>query len=186
MDGSLVEDGLPSAYFVVACETCGEILLYDAIIDIPEDEDFHLARLVWPKPGGLHSAVPKAVAECYAEAAIIRNRAPNAFAVQIRRSLEALCDDRGAKKGSLQLRLEDLSSKGDIPPVLAKMTKVLRLLGNIGAHAANQSIKQGHVQAINDFFRAIIEYVYVAPSKLKEFQDRLKRFGHKQDGDNDA
>lgn len=66
------------------------------------------------------------------------------------------------------------------------MTDVLRLLGNIGAHAAGQSVKLGHVRAIDDFFRAIIEYVYVAPSKLKEFRDRLERFGTKQDTSDDA
>jgi len=75
--------------------------LYHAFLDVVEDKDFHLADLIWPDPGVLHQAVPKAVAECYIEASRIKNLAPNAFAVQIRRALEALCDDRGAKKGIL-------------------------------------------------------------------------------------
>jgi len=184
MDGS-VDNGLPCTYYVAVCETCNEILLYHAFINLVEDKDFHRADLVWPDPGVLHQSVPKAIAECYVEAARIKNLAPNAFAVQIRRALEALCDDRSAKKGVLQLRLQDLVSRGEIPPVLAEMTDVLRLLGNIGAHAADQSIKPGHVLAIDDFFRVIIEYVYVAPSKLKEFRDRHKGFVTKKDTSND-
>jgi hypothetical protein len=173
MDGTLVDEDLPCAYFVVVCETCDELLLYQAFLEVPEDKDFHLADLIWPDPGVLHRAVPESVADCYVEAARIKNLAPNAFAVQIRRALEALCDDRSAKKGALQRRLTDLASRGEIPPVLAEMTDVLRLLGNIGAHAAHQSVKPGHVRAIDDFFRAVVEYVYVAPSRLKEFRERL-------------
>ena len=185
MDGS-VDNNIPCAYYVAVCETCNEILLYYVFIDVVEDKDFHLAELIWPDPGVLHQSVPKAIAECYVEAARIKNLAPNAFAVQIRRALEALCDDRGAKKGALQLRLQDLVSRGEIPPVLAEMTDVLRLLGNIGAHAADQSVKPGHVLVIDDFFRVIIEYVYVAPSKLKEFRDRYEGFVTKKDTSNDG
>ena len=183
-DGSM-DNNIPCAYYVAVCETCNEILLYDVFGDIVEDKDFHRADLVWPDPGVLHKSVPKAIAECYVEAARIKNLAPNAFAVQIRRALEALCDDRGAKKGVLQLRLQDLASRSEIPPVLAEMTDVLRLLGNIGAHAADQSVKPGHVLAIDDFFRVIIEYVYVAPSKLKEFRDWYEGFATKKDTKND-
>lgn len=180
-----VDNNIPCTYHVAVCETCNEILVYHVFMTIVEDKDFHRADLVWPDPGVLHQSVPKAIAECYVEAARIKNLAPNAFAVQIRRALEALCDDRSAKKGALQLRLQDLVSRGEIPPVLAEMTDVLRLLGNIGAHAADQSIKPGHVLAIDDFFRVIIEYVYVAPSKLKEFRDGHKGFVTKKDTSND-
>ena len=169
------------AYYVVVCETCNEILLYRTFSYVEEDKDFHRANLIWPDPGVLHQSVPKAIGECYVEAARIKNLAPNAFAVQIRRALEALCDDRSAKKGALQLRLQDLVSRGEIPPVLAEMTDVLRLLGNIGAHAVDQSVKPIHVIAIDDFFHVIVEYVYVAPSKLKEFRDWYKGFITKKD-----
>jgi hypothetical protein len=186
MDGTLSDDTLPCAYYVAVCETCNEILLYHSFIDIVEDKDFHRTELIWPDPGVLHQSVPKTIAECYSEAARIKNLTPNAFAVQIRRALEALCDDRGAKKGNLQSRLQDLASRGEIPPVLAEITDVLRLLGNIGAHAADQNIKPGHVPAIDNFFRAIIEYVYVAPSKLKEFQNRMKSLKIMKDTSDDA
>ena len=187
MNGSLIDDvDLTCVCYVAVCETCNNILLYQAFINIPEDENFHLTDLIWPDRGVLHRAVPKAITECYAEAARIKNLAPNAFAVQIRRALEALCDDRGTKKGTLQHRLRDLASRGEIPPVLVEMTDVLRLLGNIGAHAADQSVKPGHVHSIDGFFRAIIEYVYVAPSKLKEFHDTLAHLGTKQDTSDDA
>lgn len=169
-----------SAYYVAFCETCGEILLY-YLTSSTSDKDFYLADLVYPDSGVLHKAVPKAIADCYSEAARIKNVAPNAFAVQIRRALEMLCDDRVAKKGGLQRRLAELASRDEFPSTLAQMTHVLRLLGNVGAHAASQSVKPGHVGAIDNFFRAIVEYVYVAPSKLKEFRDELGGLGITQE-----
>lgn len=187
-DGDLVSENFPFFYHVAVCETCKQVLLYNAFAeDFIEDKDFHLADLIWPDPGVLHKAVPQSVSDCYSEAARIKNLAPNAFAVQIRRALEAICDDRGIKKGGLQRRLKELASRGEIPPVLAEMTDVLRLPGNIGAHAADQSVKPGHVWAIDGFFRAVVvEYVYVAPSKLKEFRERLKGFETKQESSDDT
>ena len=102
--------------------------------------------------------------------------APNAFAVQIRRALEALCEDRGAKNGTLQNMLNELSTKGEIPSTLIEATDLLRLIGNIGAHASEDSVKPWQVRTLDEFFRAIVEYVYIAPSKIKEFREGLKKF----------
>lgn len=166
------------SYFVCACETCNELLLRSAISmssSIPKDTLFITSPIQWPNPNQLHESVPESIKKIYDEAIRIRLLAPNAFAVQIRRALEAMCKDRGAKKGTLQVMLKELAGRGEIPPVLAEMTDVLRLLGNIGAHASNDSVTTSQARAINEFFRAVIEYVYIAPSKLKEFRDSLKK-----------
>jgi hypothetical protein len=145
------------------------------------DEQFHLTKLLWPESGVSHESIPEKVSTIYEEAARIKNIAPNAFAVQIRRALEAVCEDRGAQKKVLQAMLKELSDRHEIPPVLAEMTDVLRLLGNIGAHAADQSVRPSQVYALDEFFRAVVEYVYIAPSKLKEFRERLEKIKSKTD-----
>ncbi|MBA7532362.1 hypothetical protein ES705_24588 [subsurface metagenome] len=167
--------GLPCAYYVVVCETCDSVLLYHDEGDIVLEENFHRTTLVYPDSGTLHRSVPDIVSACYAEAVRTKRTAPNAFAVQIRRALEAMCDERGATAGSLQRRLQSLAERSEIPAVLSEMTDVLRILGNIGAHAGEQSVHSEHVDAIDDFFRAIVEYVYVAPSKFREFRDTLEQ-----------
>jgi hypothetical protein len=172
-DGS--EDQHPWSTFVAVCETCNNLLLYDNPGDQMDDGSFHYGDLVYPDSGKLHKSVPDIIEEVYREAYRIKNLAPNAFAVQIRRALEALCEDRNAKKGNLQIRLKDLSEKGEIPPVLAEASDILRLLGNIGAHGINKSIHPLQALAIDEFFRAVVEYVYIAPSKIKEFRNKMKR-----------
>lgn len=69
---------------------------------------------------------------------------------------------------------------------MAETTDVLRILGNLGAHAANQSVKPWQVYTIDSFFRTFIEYVYVAPSKLAEFRASLKDFHSKLEDEDQA
>ncbi len=161
-------------YYVVKCETCEHILVYQALDDIPEDNNFSLTSLVFPDIGILDNSVPKTIVNIYQEASRIKNIASNAFAVQIRRALEALCEDRGAKRDSLQNMLNELANKGEIPKTLTEVSDLIRLLGNIGAHVADESVMPWQVYTMDEFFRAIIEYVYVAPSKIKYFRSGLK------------
>src|SRR5205823_1359429 len=144
--------------------------------EILEEKNFTQGDLVFPPSGELHKSVPERVAKIYKEAARIKNLAPNAFAVQIRRALEALCEDRGAQKGVLQKQLKELAERGEIPTKLAELTDVLRLVGNIGAHASDEEVKPWQVYAMDEFFRTVIEYVYVAPGKLNEYKESLDLF----------
>jgi len=175
------EDRAPWSAFVATCETCHHLLVYENLGDQLPDDKFDHGDLAYPKPDHLPVVVPSSIRNVYAEAPRIKNIAPNAFAVQIRRALEALCEDRAAKKGNLQTRLKDLADKGEIPPVLAKASDFLRLLGNIGAHGIDETIHPLQAFSIDDFFRAVVEYVYIAPSKLKEFEARLKRYRKKKE-----
>src|SRR5690554_2258421 len=173
-DGS--EDEHPWSTFIVVCETCHQVLLYDNMGDQLSDKEFDQADLIYPKSGNLHHSVPELIRKVYQEAFRIKELAPNAFAVQIRRSLEAVCEDRGAGKGSLQKRLANLVDKGEIPPTLSELSDVLRLLGNLGAHGINESVLPIQAAAIDDFFRVIVEYVYVAPHKLNEFREKMEQY----------
>ncbi len=100
----------------------------------------------------------------------------------IRRALEAICDDRGIEKGSLVQRLRQLAERGEVPPLLAEVSDTLRILGNLGAHSSDMSVTPPDTWAIDDFFRAIIEYVYVAPSKLNEFKEKLQNLKKTREG----
>lgn len=165
--------GLPAVYFVVSCQTCDGLLVYGDWGDIPKADDFSKVGLVWPETN-LYGSVPKPVVKIYEEAIRIKRLAPNAFATQIRRALEAIAEDRGAKPGSLVQRLRDLANRGEMPPTLAELGDTLRTLGNIGAHVSEQQIQPWQVHSIDEFFRAVVEYIYVAPSKLADFKKSLE------------
>jgi hypothetical protein len=168
-DGSVTDGDDPtSIYTVFECATCHDISLYSYL----EPVGFESATLLYPKGDALHKSVPPQVVSNYSEAKRIQTISPNAFAMLMRRSLEALCDDRGAPPGVLAKRLEALVAKGEIPPVLAEITSVLRSLGNAGAHNTSQRVTVPMTWAMDEFFRALVEYVYVAPFRLVEFRKK--------------
>jgi len=158
------EDRYDGQYFVSRCETCKQILLYHSIFDAEPE-------LIFPVIS-LGKFVPESVSDIYDEAIRIKNIAPNAFAVQIRRALEAVCIDRGSTKPNLAKQLKELADKGEIPTTLSEASDILRIVGNIGAHASKKDIHPLQALAIDEFFKAIIEYVYVSPSKIEKFNKR--------------
>lgn len=181
--GNFSNKNIPCACYVAACETCNKILLYLAYNDIKEDNHFHLAKLIWPEPGVLDKSVPITITKLYTTATRLK-KDPDAFAVRIRQALEEICKDRGVKKEGLWQSLKELASQGDIPPLLVEMTEVIRLLGNVGAHTIG--VKQKHVPVIDQFFRWIISYVYIAPSMIKEFHKKHKGILGKENSSGDA
>jgi hypothetical protein len=168
-DGTVSDGEDPaSMYSVFECATCHDISLYSYL----EPAGFEEATLLYPKGDSLHKSVPAQVVSNYSEAKRIQAISPNAFARLMRRSLEALCDDRRAPPGVLAKRLKALAEKGEIPPVLAEITAVLRSLGNAGAHNTSQRVTVPMTWAMDEFFRALVEYVYVAPFRLEEFRKK--------------
>jgi len=176
-DGSSHRDGPDMIAHFCVCETCDAPLLYDGID--PTEVGGNWTPLAYPTPAEYGNEVPLAVHKIYEQASKCKERAPLGFAVLIRKALEAICDDRGIEKprreGDLFHRLKKLEARGDIPPTLARMSDVLRTLGNTAAHDAPEEITVPMTWAIDEFFRAIVEYVYVAPAKIEKFEKRMRR-----------
>lgn len=180
-NGTTKHDKVEAIFYIAVCGTCDRVLIYEDMGDIDREESFESAGLVWPNPGVLGHEVPRAVAEVYQEAARIILLAPNAFAVQIRRALEAICKDRGAKGRVLAKQLQDLAARGEIPPTLVEVSDVMRLIGNIGAHLSDEPVKPWQARMLNDFFLTLVEYVYVAPHKLKTFKEVAETYSKTDD-----
>lgn len=159
-----------STYTGYACATCDDLSIYECN-DWSDDE----GALVFPADVSLDKSIPEIVAANYRESKRVQKISPNAFAVLMRRALEALCDDRKAPVGKLHARLKHLVDKGEIPPVLAKITSVLRTLGNSGAHNTKEKVTVPMTWRMDKFFRTLVEYVYVAPARLAEFEKSIAR-----------
>ena len=60
----------------------------------------------------------------------------------VRRTLEEICEDKGAKGGNLKARITDLESKIVLPRELLEAMDELRLLGNDAAHIEAKTYDQ--------------------------------------------
>ncbi|MCE9521591.1 MAG: DUF4145 domain-containing protein [Alphaproteobacteria bacterium] len=73
--------------------------------------------------------------ECHAQGCY------RAAALMVRRALEELCEDRGAKGATLEARIEALSASIVIPKGLIDGAHELRFLGNDAAHIVAKQYK---------------------------------------------
>jgi hypothetical protein len=123
--------------------------------------------------GGVNP-VPAPVRRAYREAWHLQHTAPGAFANQIRRALEFICNSQNVKGSNLYERLEYLAKQGVFPSGLADVATLIRRAGNIGSHASEKEINRWDAELLDSLFRMILEYVYVGPARLKQLELRMK------------
>jgi hypothetical protein len=170
--------GGPDIYsFLCICETCDAPVFYQGVD--PNEDGSAWPPLAYPAVSEFGSEVPRNVRKIYDEAVKCKSHSPMAYALLIRKALEAICDDRGiekaaGKKSDLYHRLQVLLSRGDVPPLLAGMTDALREFGNIAAHEDPNAITVPMTWPVHELFITIIEYIYIAPARLAELRQALK------------
>jgi hypothetical protein len=121
------------------------------------------------------STIPANVRKAFEAALKVKNIDGAICLLSLRRTLEMLCKDKGAIKGTLFDKLKKLASTGVLPPILDQMAGVLKELGNMAAHADNKEFPETVVSSMVDFTNAILTYVYVLPAKLASIQTQLQR-----------
>ncbi|MPN46987.1 hypothetical protein SDC9_194586 [bioreactor metagenome] len=86
-----------------------------------------------------------------------------------------MCKGQGENDGDLYKKLENLSSRNIMPPILNDMATILRRLGNAAAHADEADFPQEVVRSMIEFTQTILDYVYVLPDKLESIQKKLSK-----------
>jgi hypothetical protein len=167
--------------YLFECKTCSK----PTLIEINSDEilvDVDRYTLYPPAPTSLTNLPPK-IDRAYTAALRVRNIEPNACAVLVGRTLEAACNHELAQGRTLAQKLNYLAQNGRIPNTLAEMARQLKELRNLGAHDAEDEVTEQDVPIILDFLEAILEYLYVAPSKIEAVRTRLTRLPTSENAD---
>lgn len=137
-------------------------------------------ELLYPVPRMLDAVLPPHIGRNYQEVLRVEKHSPRACAVMAGLTLEAICEHEQARGSSLAERLNHLVKAQRIPGTLAEMAHHLRHLRNMGAHLTEEEILPEDVPVIIDFVEAILEYLYVAPAKIRAVQERLGRLNTTQ------
>jgi hypothetical protein len=162
------------------CGTCHGLNLYGEF-ETYFNENWGAAKL-YPRSSDLeppsHTVtpphpVPERITRIFKEVWPLRHRSPTAFVGQIRRLLEFICQDQKAAGNDLFNQLKDLVSKGVFPGYFSHITDLLRVVGNLGSHAAEEDLSVWDAELIEEFFRSIIDYVYIAPARIRKMQERI-------------
>ncbi len=164
-------------HLLTQCRTCGSVsLFFHWEPDYPLDQRDLLkgASLLYPAKRRISDDVPEMIRSIYKAAKRIEKIHPGAFVVELRKIIEYLCKDKEAKGKTLKDQLDDLASRGIIPEVLSRMTNAIRYFGNLGAHANDGKISAGEAVTIDEFVLSVLDYVYIAPAKIKKLLEKIK------------
>ena len=71
------------------------------------------------------------------------------------------------------LKLKDLVAKGTFPGYFSEITDLMRQIGNLGSHAGESDVDFWDAELLDDFFRSVVEYIYIAPSKIERLKERI-------------
>lgn len=173
------EEEHDAIFTVTRCETCTHVLVYEDCEDFTDQTP--LGNLIYPKQSVLVDAVPFRVRCIYLEASRVKKASPTAFVILARRLLEEICRDKGIIEPTLSQSLSKLTKQGVIPAPLSEASNLIRLVGNSGAHASDLAITVPQVWAIDDFIKAIVEYLYVAPERIERFKKSQRDFESKNE-----
>jgi len=197
---------LRSAQFVMVCESCKGIILYqtpelesdapEAKTDDCDDEDevyeeaiLRLAfidknsecvpQIVWPplrvgprfeEPESritLERSVPQAVRECYDLGTKVRRFSQDLYALQLRKVLEAICNNLGAdgflpsgKRAMLWQQIHQLGDNNTLSPLISNAAQELKTLSNTGAHYSELPVSAEQIRKLEALINLIVTYVY--------------------------
>lgn len=181
------ESGAFVEHRLYRCTICDDVILEKVTRRLPDDyqgswqhrfrsaaAEIVSSEQLWPAPLSLPPEVPDRVREIYEKARLVR-RVPSSFVVQIGRALEAMAKDKNAEGRTLNNKLNWLISQGLLPQVLGQMGHINRILRNWGAHDAETEVQPEDVEIVDEFFRTIVEYLYVAPAKVDRIQELIDR-----------
>ena len=132
----------------------------------PERIDFDAADV----PNRVISALEEAIS-CHANGCFV------ATAMMVRKTLEELCRDHGAKGDNLKARIKTLEAKVVLPKDLLDGLDDLRLLGNDAAHVESldyDNIGQLEVETGIEFTKEVLKAVYQYKGLLNRLQ-KLKK-----------
>ncbi|SHI36760.1 DUF4145 domain-containing protein [Clostridium intestinale] len=162
-------------YFCPVCEkiTIVEEYVWSEDVEINGVPIIH-SEILYPNVKYDNKRVPNEIRQAFEAALKVKNIDGAICALSIRRTLDKICKDNGEGSGNLVDKISMLSKKGIIPPLLDKMTHVIRKLGNSAAHGDEIVFSNADINSIIDFTQIILEYIYILPYKVSVLERRVE------------
>jgi hypothetical protein len=162
---------------LVRCSHCGQLMVITQSFthdDYGEWIEDGPPSVLLPSPdASLSPATPEAPRRSFEEArACFRAGQYTASALMVRRTLEAVCNDKGATGTTLYARLDDLKTKQVIEGRLADWSHGLRALGNDAAHDTSVFVDSDDAKDALQLAEALLAYAYVLNARYEAFKAR--------------
>jgi hypothetical protein len=158
---------------------CNKVIFFEATSFVEEDKITNLR--LYPKifSASVNSCIPELVAKSYEDAlACYEYDLYTPAAIMIRKTIENICEDKGATGPNLHQRIHDLRSKITISNELYDAIMELKFLGNDAAHVEAKdfnSIDQENLKLAMLFITEILRNLYLFKDQLEAFRSLKKQ-----------
>ena len=122
----------------------------------------------WPEPVGRHWLQARRN---------VQDENWDAAAVMARSSLQAALRVCNARGGNLKQEIDDLASKGVLPPIMKEWSDQVRELGNDATHPTLEQNPTNPQDAcdIVEFLDFLLEYLFSLPHQIQQYRDRGRK-----------
>jgi len=165
---------------MLKCPVCQKVTLLsehqeDGVTD-QDGQDVTITEIVYPLNRTNFYNVPDNIRGAFESALKVQNIDPEICLLSLRRVLEAICKERGAKGNTLEQMIDDVIDKGILPETYRDACWIIRQLGNKAAHADTaSSIYKNEVRRVIHFLDTMINYLYVLPSQINNLKEKVER-----------
>lgn len=167
MNGTAAKPGESRYWSVVACPRCAGATLMET--NPPNHEPGEVIKTV-PEDARMRDQVshlPEDVKRFYGNARrVLDTDVPDAAAVQLRKTLEAASAHFGISEGPLVARIERLIEEGLITKQFGEVLDHVRKVGNVGAHASDETVDSATAERAYRFTTQILRNLFEIPAEL--------------------
>jgi hypothetical protein len=115
----------------------------------------------------LNPSTPQLVKRCYEIGTRVRPISKDLYALQLRKTLEAVFKDKGAserlasgKRAMLWQQIDELEKQNVVGAFISKAAHELKEISNIGAHYTERTVTDGDIRKLEHLLALITDYVY--------------------------
>lgn len=162
-------------HYLSTCDYCGDVV-YVKFWEIDFDPDWTIQyETHYPLVGDQFSdQLPRIVHASFLEASRCLNAAaPIATVVMCRRTIEAIIKDQGSSKRTLIEGIKDLVATKTLPSSLGALADVVRVVGNVGAHASDDLVEQAQAREMYDLTKALVDAIYITPHRVAGIRQKF-------------
>ena len=158
----------------VACPRCAGVTMLETNLGNQSPPKVLLAVPEDRRDAAKVDHLPNDVARFYADAQrVLDSDVPDAAAVQLRKTLEAAAAHFGIdnERTPLVARIRKLIDEGLITKEFSKALDQVRKLGNVGAHASNQTVDEASARKALKFTTQVLRNLFEIPAELAAMED---------------
>jgi hypothetical protein len=165
-------------HYLCQCAYCSDVV-YAKFWEVDFDPDWTFQyEMHYPTTVMQHGEheLPELILVSFLEATkCLNSRADLATVVMCRRTIEAILADKGQKKFSnLSTAISKLSTDKTIHESMAHLADLIRVVGNIGAHASATNVDSKQAREAFDLTRRLIEMLYILPKRASDAKKKLE------------